>query len=61
MVYAMREGTEEPCLVHERWVEGLFAQDRWLEWLSDAGFRPRAVAWDNEDAPLGSTLFLGLR
>ena len=61
MVYVLREGEEEPQVFTERWVEGLFSRQRWLELLRDAGFEPRVVTWDNEDAPLGSTIFLGVR
>ena len=61
MVYVLREGEEEPHVFTERWVEGLFSRQRWLELLRDAGFEPRVVTWDNEDAPLGSTIFLGVR
>ena len=61
MVYVLREADDESRVVSERWVEGLFSRERWLELLRDAGFEPRVVTWQNEDAPLGSTIFLGVR
>lgn len=61
MVYVLREGEEEPRVFSERWVEGLFSRERWLELLRETGFEPRIVTWDNEDAPLGSTIFVAVR
>lgn len=61
MIYVMREGDDDPQVVSERWIEGLFSRDRWLALLREVGFEPRVLTWDNEDAPLGSTVFLGIR
>lgn len=61
MVYAMREGDGEPRVVHERWLEGLFSRARWLELMGEAGFDAREVTYENEDAPLGAVLLLGIR
>lgn len=61
MTYVMRVGDDEPTVVGERWVEGLFSQDRWLELLREVGFEPRVVNFVTEDAPLGSVVFVGVR
>ena len=61
MTYVMREGEIAPTVVHERWVEGLFSEGRWRDLLEEVGFSPRVVVWENEDAPLGATVFVGLR
>ena len=61
MTYVMREGTNEPQVIHERWLEGLFSTDRWLELMTEVGFSARTITYENEDAPLGMTLFLGIR
>ncbi len=61
MIYVMREGRSEPRVVSERWIEGLFAQEVWLDLMRDAGFEPRTVHYDNKEAPLGWIAFLGIR
>jgi len=45
----LREG-DELRVVHERFVEGLFAEADWLAWLREAGFEPRAERVDVEEA-----------
>ena len=61
MTYVMREGRDEPSVETERWIEGLFPKQRWLELMVEAGFEAGALTMDNEDAPLGSNVFLGIR
>lgn len=61
MAYLLREGDREPRVVHERWTEGLFPQQRWLELMTEVGFQARTVTYENEDAALGRVLFLGIR
>ena len=38
MAYLLREGADEPRVVHDRHVLGLFPRDTWLSLLADAGF-----------------------
>jgi SAM-dependent methyltransferase len=61
MVYVMREGDAEPRVEQERWVEGLFSEQRWLDLMADAGFEPEIRRFDHSDGPLGAVLFLGTR
>jgi len=37
-------------VVHEHFVEGVFAEAQWLAWLREAGFEPRVERLDVEDA-----------
>jgi trans-aconitate methyltransferase len=41
---------DEVRVVHERFVEGLFAEADWLAWLRATGFEPRVERLDVEDA-----------
>jgi SAM-dependent methyltransferase len=61
MTYVMRVGDAEPRIEHERWVEGLFSEQRWLDLMAEVGFRPEIRRWDHSDGPLGAVIFLGVR
>ena len=61
MTYVMRVGDGEPKVVHERWVEGLFPQQRWLDLLAEVGFEPEVRHFDHSDGPMGAVTFLGFR
>ena len=61
MTYVMRVGDAEPRVVQERWTEGLFAIPQWLALLADAGFEARHFTMDNDDAPMGSNVFLAIK
>jgi SAM-dependent methyltransferase len=62
MAYLLRDESGAVEVVHERHVMGLFARAVWLELIADAGFRPRAVAFEHSAAcTSGHDLFLGLR
>ena len=61
MTYVLREGDAEPSVVQERWVEGLFPEQRWVDLMTDVGFEPKVLRWDHSDGPLGAVVFLGVR
>ena len=61
MVYVMREGDAPPVVTTERWTEGLFSRQTWLDLITEVGFEARAITFENEDAPLGSTVFLAIK
>jgi SAM-dependent methyltransferase len=61
MTYVMREGEAEPRVEYERWVEGLFPEQRWLDLMADVGFEPDIRRFDHSDGPLGAVIFLGTR
>ena len=52
--YLLREPDGSVEVVHDRHVEGLFARTEWLRFLSDAGFKPRAVVFDHSELEPGS-------
>jgi SAM-dependent methyltransferase len=41
--YLLREGDGSVHVEHDRHVEGIFAREDWLRWLSEAGFHPTVV------------------
>jgi SAM-dependent methyltransferase len=41
--YLLREADNSVHVEHDRHIEGLFARAEWLQWLTEAGFRPRVV------------------
>ena len=49
-----RDGTV--TVEHDRHLEGLFARDRWLQWLTEAGFDAH-----READPFGRDVFIGIR
>jgi SAM-dependent methyltransferase len=61
MTYVFRRARAEPKVVHERWVEGLFSQERWLELLSEVGFEPHHVGFEHTDGPIDSVVFLAAK
>ena len=52
--YLLRAPDGSVGVVHDRHVEGLFARAEWLRFLSDAGFKPRAVLFDHSELEPGS-------
>ena len=61
MTYVMRVGNAGPKVEYERWVEGLFPEQRWLDLLADVGFEPHVRRFDHSDGPLGAVVFVGVR
>jgi SAM-dependent methyltransferase len=61
MTYVMRVGDAEPRVEYERWVEGLFPEQRWLDLLAEVGFEPSIRRFDHSDGPLGAVVFVGVR
>lgn len=59
--YLLREGDEVPRVVHDRHVDGLFARDRWVELIGEAGFEPHVVDYEHEYGPVGSVVFVGVK
>lgn len=54
--FLLRDAGGTVAVEHDRHIEGLFSRDRWLDWLSEAGFSPRV-----ETDPWGRDVFLGAR
>jgi SAM-dependent methyltransferase len=52
--YMLREPDGTVRVEHDRHVEGLFARAEWLRFLSDAGFKPRALLFDHSELEPGS-------
>jgi SAM-dependent methyltransferase len=52
--YLLREPDGSVRAEHDRHVEGLFARAEWLRFLSDAGFKPRALLFDHTELEPGS-------
>ena len=61
MTYVMRVGEAEPRVAQERWVEGLFPEQRWLDLLAEVGFEASTRRFDHSDGPLGAVVFVGVR
>jgi len=60
--YLLREQDGTVQAVHDRHVEGLFSRQQWLDWLADAGFRPRAVPVEHSELEPGTyELFVCVR
>jgi SAM-dependent methyltransferase len=53
-VYVLRGIDRTTRVVHDRHVEGLFSSSEWLRLLSDAGFEPRALAFDHSELEPGT-------
>jgi hypothetical protein len=41
--YLLREADGSVHVEHDRHVEGIFAREDWLRWLSEAGFAPKVI------------------
>jgi SAM-dependent methyltransferase len=52
--YLMRDVDGSMRVEKDRHVEGLFARAEWLRFLSDAGFKPRAVMFDHSELEPGT-------
>jgi SAM-dependent methyltransferase len=52
--YLLREPDGSVRVEKDRHVEGLFARAEWLAFLSDAGFKPKAVPYDHSELEPGS-------
>jgi hypothetical protein len=63
MAYLLREGTDEPRVVHDRHVLGLFPRDTWMSLLEGAGFAPqtRTSTWIDDGDDAGAEIFLASR
>lgn len=62
MAYLLRDETGSVEVVHDRHVMGLFPRAVWLGLLAEAGFEPRAVAFEHGSySHTGHEVFLGLR
>jgi hypothetical protein len=60
MVYALREG-DEVTIESDRHLDGLFSKDDWLSWITEAGFRARAVPFEHSDVDYPLEVFVGSR
>ncbi len=59
-VFVLREAGGSIQVVHDRHVEGIFAEATWLRLLTEAGFQPSVVPFDHSELEPGSyRLFLG--
>ena len=52
--FLLREADGATWVEHDRHVEGLFARQQWLTWLTDAGFDPEVVLFDHSELEPGS-------
>ena len=60
--YVIRERDGTTRAVHDRHVEGLFAREQWLRFLTEAGFEPSIVPFDHTDLEPGAyELFVARR
>lgn len=60
--YLLREADGSVQAVHDRHVEGLFSRNDWLQWMTDAGFRPFGVPLEHSEVEPGSAeVFVGVR
>jgi trans-aconitate methyltransferase len=60
--YLLRERDGSVEAIHDRHVEGLFARGDWLQWLSDAGFRPTIVPVEHSELEAGAyEMFVALK
>lgn len=57
----LREPGQEPRLVHDHHVEGLFPEHTWLHLLEHAGFRPRVDRAAPLDDEMSQTVFVARR
>jgi trans-aconitate methyltransferase len=60
--YLLRDRDGSVRVEHDRHIEGLFSRAQWLQWLSEAGFEPRAVRLDHSELEPGEYEgFVGLK
>jgi SAM-dependent methyltransferase len=60
--YMLRGDEGEVRIEHDRHIEGLFPRADWLRWLSEAGFRARAVPLEHSDVEPGvHEVFVAIR
>jgi SAM-dependent methyltransferase len=57
----LRERGQEPRVVHDHHVEGLFPEHTWLYLLEQVGFEPTVHAGDMEDEDMSQTVFVARR
>ena len=57
----LREHGQEPRVVHDHHVEGLFPEHTWLHLLDHAGFEPTVHPGDPEDEDASQTVFAARR
>jgi hypothetical protein len=57
----LRETGQEPRVVHDHHVEGLFPEHTWLYLLEQVGFEPSVHAGDLEDDDMSQTVFVARR
>jgi SAM-dependent methyltransferase len=57
----VREPGQEPRVVHDHHLEGLFPEHTWLHLLDRAGFEPTVDRGDPEDEDMSSTVFVARR
>jgi hypothetical protein len=57
----VREPGQEPRVVHDHHLEGLFPEHTWLHLLERAGFEATVHRGDPEDEDMSSTVFVGRR
>ncbi len=60
--YLLRDHDGSVCVVHDRHSEGLFGRVKWLELLSQVGFRPISIPFDHSELQPGShEVFVGAK
>ena len=60
MVYLLRQGSGQIECVLDKHICGLFSQDQWLRWISQAGFEAHAVPFvHSEFGPGSCDVFVG--
>ena len=57
----LREPGQEPRVVHDHHVEGLFPEHTWLHLLDRVGFEPRLVPGDPDDEDAFQPVFIARR
>jgi hypothetical protein len=57
----LREPGQEPRVVHDHHVEGLFPEHTWLHLLDHVGFEPRLVPGDPDDEDAFQPVFIARR
>ena len=57
----LRERGQEPRIVHDHHVEGLFPEHTWLYLFEQAGFEPSVHPGDLEDEDMSQTVFVARR
>jgi trans-aconitate methyltransferase len=58
MVYALRDG-DEVTIESDQHLEGLFAREEWLQWMAEAGFKPKAMPFEHSDVDYRIEVFVG--